>query len=263
MDSAFWLGLIIGNSRLHWALFEAEVLRHSWHTPHLNLVQAQRLRADDLLAAAWQDGVPQSVAGQPLAALPLWAASVVPAQLSPWRSHPALQVLEAAQVPLDNQYPGLGIDRALALVGAGCRYGWPVLVVDSGTALTLTAGADQRFWGGAILPGTALQLRALTQGTAALPAIELPVQGLPPRWADSTAGAIASGILYPQLAGLADYLSNWRQQFDQAPVVFTGGDGQRLLTALAQTAPALAAAACFDDTLGLVGLAASRRATGR
>jgi type III pantothenate kinase len=263
LDSDAWLALIIGNSRLHWALFEGEALRYSWHTPHLNLAQAARLPPAELLAAAWQDCVPQPVAARPAAGLPLWAASVVPAQLLPWRDYPALQVLEAAQIPLGNQYPGLGIDRALALVGAGCRYGWPVLVVDSGTALTLTAGANQRFWGGAILPGTALQLRALAQGTAALPTIELPVQGLPPRWADSTAGAIASGILYPQLAGLADYLTDWRRQFDDAPVVFTGGDGQRLLAALAQAAAPLAATACFDDTLGLAGLAASRRATAR
>lgn len=62
------------------------------------------------------------------------------------------------------------------------RRGWPVLVVDCGSALTFTA-ADARgtLAGGAILPGVRLQLAVLGTRTAQLPSdIVLPDE-LPPR----------------------------------------------------------------------------------
>lgn len=30
-----WLGLVIGNSRLHWAWFSGDELKLSWHSSHL------------------------------------------------------------------------------------------------------------------------------------------------------------------------------------------------------------------------------------
>lgn len=60
--------------------------------------------------------------------------------------------------------------------------GWPVMVVDCGSALTFTAGNRHgRLAGGAILPGVRLQLAALGTRTAQLPSdVTLPEQ-LPPR----------------------------------------------------------------------------------
>lgn len=48
--------------------------------------------------------------------------------------------------------------------------GWPVLVVDCGSALTFTAAdAGGKLAGGAILPGVRLQLAVLGTRTAQLP----------------------------------------------------------------------------------------------
>lgn len=60
--------------------------------------------------------------------------------------------------------------------------GWPVMVVDCGSALTFTAGDKEgKLGGGAILPGVRLQLAALGTRTAQLPSnVTLPEQ-LPPR----------------------------------------------------------------------------------
>ncbi len=80
-------------------------------------------------------------------------ASVVKAPLTWLASYANVHPIATAQVPLQNTYPTLGVDRTLALVGAGDVWGWPVLVIDCGTALTFTAGADQSLIGGAILPG--------------------------------------------------------------------------------------------------------------
>ncbi|MBD2259046.1 pantothenate kinase [Pseudanabaena sp. FACHB-2040] len=258
-----WLALVAGNSRLHWACFKGRQLICSWHTAHLNADQVRNLQAQGLQAAGWQGLAPTIEVEIPVAAkpLPLWAASVVREQISLWQTYPALQVVRLEQVPLQNLYPALGVDRALSLLGAGLIYGWPMLVIDAGTALTFTAGTDHCFVGGAILPGLSLQAQALSKGTDALPQIEWAQDTLPQRWAASTAEAIQSGILYTQLAGMRDYLADWWQQFPAGKAVLTGGNASRLLSALRQTTPAIAEQIGFDPNLMFLGLAACRSST--
>lgn len=142
-----WLALVIGNTRLHWAAFYGDELRETWHTCHLTAAQAAALIPNlgdrqpwlPLGARPCQDYPPQP---------PLYLASVVPDQAVLWQTYPHLHSITLDALPLQNLYPTLGIDRALNLLGAGDRYGWPVLVVDGGTALTFTAGDDQTLIGG-------------------------------------------------------------------------------------------------------------------
>ncbi|HEY9861882.1 MAG TPA: type III pantothenate kinase, partial [Candidatus Obscuribacterales bacterium] len=157
---------------------------------------------------------------------------------------------------LQHSYPTLGIDRALALWGAGEVYGWPVLVIDAGTALTFTGGAQRQLVGGAILPGLSLQVRALADKTAALPAIALP-ETLPKRWANDTQGAIASGIVYMVLAGVMDFIQDWRQAFPGSAVVITGGD-RTLLHQYLHQHPELAAHIHIDPNLIFWGMQTCR-----
>lgn len=198
-----WLALMIGNSRLHWAEFSDGQLLKTWHSPHGIL--------------------PKSLSQ------PLYFASVVPAQTSLLINHfPQAQEITLNEIPLENLYPTLGIDRALAVWGAGEKYGFPCLVIDGGTALTFSAvDGDRRFIGGAILPGLGLQFRTLSQGTAELPKIDLP-ETLPPRWAMDTGGAIASGILHTVLAGVESFIQDWQREYPQAAIALTGGDGEWL-----------------------------------
>lgn len=206
-----WLALIVGNSRLHWAAFNRAELLHSWHSDHVPT---------------------QTLARQYLASLefkgPLYLASVVPTQSQCWQACRPSTTITLDQIPLANLYRTLGIDRALAALGGGLTYGFPCLVIDSGTALTLTALDGQSgFWGGAILPGLGLQFQMLAQGTVALPALGLPT-ALPPRWAQDTQTAMTSGILHTLLAGLADFIRDWQATFPKAPILVTGGDGSML-----------------------------------
>ena len=127
-------------------------------------------------------------------------------------------------------YPTLGIDRALTLWGAGVTYGWPALVIDAGTALTLTgADATGTLVGGAILPGLGLQLRSLSQDTAALPALSLPAQ-LPDYWAKDTNTAIQSGVIYTVLTGLGQATMQWLNIYPNSALLLTGGDAAMLAT---------------------------------
>lgn len=228
-----WLALSIGNSRLHWAWFRGKALQETQETPHLPSPDPEF----GLAAAHW----PWSALVQGIThnfeipdPLPeLWVVSVVPAQTAFWASYPGVQILALNQIPLAELYPTLGIDRALALWGAGSLYGWPVLVIDAGTALTFSAAnSKQQLVGGAILPGLGLQLRSLAQSTAALPTVALP-ETLPHRWARNTPAAIQSGTIYTLVAGMVDFVSAWCQEFPQSQVVLTGGDRLPLANYLA------------------------------
>lgn len=226
--TSFWLALAIGNSRLHWAKFDDDRLQATWDEPH---------RQQSVQELPEPEGVS------------LWIASVVPHQLQLWQTCPNVRILSLENVPIQGVYPTLGIDRALAVWGAGTQLGFPVLAIDAGTALTFTGvDEDRRLVGGAILPGLGLQLKTLTQNTANLPSIELD-RSLPPRWAIDTTSALKSGVLYVLLAGLRDFIETWQQQFPGSSIVLTGGDGKLLHEALLLQFPHLADRLNFDPHL--------------
>lgn len=228
-----WLALICGNSRLHWALFDTEKIIQVWDSPHF--------------VSSSQIG--EYLSAQGFDSLPLYVASVVPSQTQLTLTYPKTRVISLADIPLLGVYPTLGIDRALALWGCAHYYGAPCLVIDAGTALTLTGiNGDHILVGGAILPGLGLQLKSLGSKTAALPDISLP-EKMPPRWANNTPDAISSGVIYTILAGIKDFILDWDSQFPHTQIVITGGDGKQLLTYLHSQAPSIAEQICFDSRL--------------
>lgn len=66
----------------------------------------------------------------------------------------------------------VGADRVAAVAAALRDANRPVLVIDSGTAITLDLGVPGAFCGGLILPGPQMMLRALHRQTARLPELE-------------------------------------------------------------------------------------------
>ena len=155
-------------------------------------------------------------------------ASVVPHLRTPWHDLPQTQILSTADVPLGGLYATMGCDRALAVFGAGETYGYPVLVIDAGTALTITGvDASKNLIGGAIIAGLRSQFASLHKNTAALPDLDIP-DTVPLLWAKDTQGAIQSGIIQMILVGLRVYVDDWRSQFPDRPIILTGGDGDRL-----------------------------------
>ncbi len=219
-----WLGLIAGNSKLHWSEFEGDRLIRIWDHPHL----AKPL-------GELGPELPENT--------PLYFASVVPGQNELIAASGQAREITLADIPITNLYPTLGIDRALALLGAGDRYGYPILVIDGGTAITLTgADGDRNLVGGAILPGLQLQFDSLGLGTAALPQLDLSaglgnekpsVAELPERWAVSTEGAIASGILHNLANGLRAFAADWLERYPASAIVTTGGSGPWIAAQLA------------------------------
>jgi type III pantothenate kinase len=156
-------------------------------------------------------------------------ASVVPELLTSWHELPQTQIIKTADVPLHGLYATMGCDRALAAYGAGEIYGYPVLVIDAGTAITLTGiDADKALVGGSIVAGLRSQFSILHQNTAALPELNIP-ETLPNRWGLDTPISIQAGIAHIFLAGLQAYINDWRSQFLDSKVIITGGDGEHLV----------------------------------
>lgn len=153
-----------------------------------------------------------------------------------WHDLPQAQIITKAMIPLTGIYPTLGMDRAVVGYGACIKYGLPVLVIDCGTAISLTGiDSDRHLVGGAILAGLQTQLKSLNTSTAALPWIDLPQdldRNLPTRWATDTNSAIHSGLLYTVIAGLADFISDWRSLYPNSKIVFTGGDSELIFKSM-------------------------------
>lgn len=234
MDKKQWFALSIGNSRLHWAMFEYDTLLKTWNTEHLVEIPEWNVASE------------------------LWIASVVPEQSQFWKTYMNVQWIELQRVPLQAVYPTLGVDRALALWGAIALYGSPALVIDCGTAMTFTGSADQQLVGGAILPGLRLQFEALGQSTAALPLLETnKISQLPKRWARSTDEAIQSGILHTVLSGITAFIQDWQFRYPGSAIVLTGGDANLIYKFLGNQI----ATVIVDPNLIFWGVCAIRNAT--
>lgn len=231
--------LLVGNSRWHWADATEAGLR----IRHREAAEARR----------------EDTTGPPAA----WAAvGRLPAD---WIPEPSGRVV-TADVPLQAMPPWLGVDRALAGWQAWRQRGEGVLVADAGTVLSLTrVDCRGRFAGGRLLAGLRLQLRAMAEGTAALPGPVLPgelaerlAQG---HWPADTRAAMAVGVAQGLAAALAVALRQARAELPGCRLVLTGGDAPSLFPLVQELLDkGEVAAVALEPDLALRGLVALRPA---
>ena len=121
----------------------------------------------------------------------------------------------------------IGCDRVVDAVAAYELYGGPVLVIDYGTATTYDlVTADGCFAAGITAPGIRISAKALWEGTAKLPEIEIkkPASIL----AQETISSMQAGLVYGQI-GQAEYIIQRVKKetgYDNLKVVATGGLGR-------------------------------------
>ncbi|MGA1325729.1 MAG: type III pantothenate kinase [Rubrivivax sp.] len=224
-----FLAIDIGNTRLKWALFDAEqpgarVLRHGAvfleHVETLADGEWQSLQAPQHMLGCnvAGDGVRKRVEEQ----LEIW-------DLAPrWVSSSA----QAGGVTNGYDHPGrLGTDRFVSHVGARWRVtrsgrDEPVLVVMIGTAVTVDAmDAQGRFLGGLILPGHGIMLRALESGTAGL---RVPT-GEVVQFPTNTSDALTSGGTYAITGAIERMRRHIEARCGQPPrTLVTGGAGWKV-----------------------------------
>ena len=131
-------------------------------------------------------------------------------------------------LPIMLDDPGtIAADLVATAVAAKEYYPLPCIIIDMGTATTVTV-VDRagRFIGGAILPGAALSMNALTAGTSLLPTIEI----VPPNKviATNTIECMKSGIIYGAAGAIDGVLDRFtgslRASGDESwSIVATGG----------------------------------------
>lgn len=117
-----------------------------------------------------------------------------------------------------------GSDRIVNGVAAMNMYGGPVIVVDYGTATKFDLfGEDGSFESAVTCPGVMLSARALWEGTAKLPEVEIVNPGT--ILAKNTTVSLQAGILYGRI-GEAEYIiDKMIEEYGHGPikVVATGG----------------------------------------
>jgi type III pantothenate kinase len=125
-------------------------------------------------------------------------------------------------IRIDNP-AALGANLVADAVGAMSKYGSPVIIADLSTATTFAVSdADGVFRGGAILPGIKTSLDALSDSTAVLPRVQIPLSGRYNILATSTISCMQSGAVYG-LAVLTDgFITRYRSIIGDARAVLTG-----------------------------------------
>ena len=223
----FHLTVDIGNSELTLVLYRGEermgMIRTSTHPA----------AGSSELFQSWSDFLHQH--GCPLEETQLTVCSVVPTmELTllqtakrfesktfhwvTWASPHEFQAATSASSEI-------GSDLIAGLVGARCFAEGPFVVVDCGTATTLTlVDGSNLIRGVAILPGLVTQLRSLTRSAPHLPQ-DVPLYPPSSPFGNDTEEALQSGILYGHAAGIEGLLERYRQIFPTEKLTAFGCGG--------------------------------------
>ena len=117
----------------------------------------------------------------------------------------------------------LGADLVAGAVGAIAEYTLPCIVIDMGTATTLSViDENATYLGGVIAAGVQLTLKALTENTAALPSVSIkaPANVV----GTNTVDCMQSGLVFGTAAMLDGLIGQISEQLGTAPtVIATGG----------------------------------------
>ena len=140
---------------------------------------------------------------------------IVPLELGPG-------VKTGLNIKIDNPAQ-LGADLVAGAVGAISEYTLPCVVIDMGTASTISViDRNGAYLGGVISAGVRLTLKALTENTAQLPAIDISA----PKSVigTNTVDCMKSGLIYGTAAMIDGLLDRIVEELGEIPtIVATGG----------------------------------------
>lgn len=118
---------------------------------------------------------------------------------------------------------GVGADLVVGAVAVLQEYGAPAIVIDMGTATTVTVlDKDGNFIGGVIYPGVASALSSLVDRTALLPGIQLKAPNKVIHM--NTIDSMQSGVVYGNAGALDCFIERMTDELGyQAKVIACGG----------------------------------------
>ncbi len=117
----------------------------------------------------------------------------------------------------------VGADRLANAVAAKEFYGSPVIVVDYGTGTTFdVVNQDGNYYGGAILPGLGISVRALHEFTAKIPLVKF--EKVKFAIGRTTEEAVRAGVYHGAIGTTKELLLSIRKELKKnAPAIATGG----------------------------------------
>ena len=123
----------------------------------------------------------------------------------------------------------LGSDRVADAVGAIGEYPCPLIIVDMGTATTISVIDGQKnFMGGMIIPGLQVSLDSLANRTSQLPHVSLdePKKVI----GTNTVDCMKSGIIYSTAGSIDGAIDRIEQELGEScTVVSTGGHARKII----------------------------------
>ena len=124
----------------------------------------------------------------------------------------------------------LGADLVAGAVGAIDAYKMPCVIIDMGTASTVSVlDRNGAFLGGVIAAGVRLTLKALTENTAQLPAI--PIEAPKSVIGTNTTESMQSGLVYGTASMIDGLLEKITAELDETPTVLaTGGLSKEVIS---------------------------------
>lgn len=146
---------------------------------------------------------------------------IVPLMLGPG-------VKTGLNIKIDNPAQ-LGADLVASAVGALETYTMPCIIIDMGTASTISVlDRNGTFLGGAIAAGVRLTLKALTENTAQLTSI--PIEAPASVIGTNTVESMQSGLVYGTAAMLDGLIERIEEELGETPtVVATGGLSKQII----------------------------------
>lgn len=124
----------------------------------------------------------------------------------------------------------LGADLVAGAVGALEEYTMPCVIIDMGTASTVSVlDKNGTFLGGVIAAGVRLTLKALTANTSQLPSI--PIEAPKSVIGTNTVECMQSGLVYGTAAMIDGLLEQIEEELGETPTfVATGGLSKEIIT---------------------------------
>ena len=148
-------------------------------------------------------------------------------------------------IKLDNAKQ-LGADLLVGAVGATEKYKEPVLIIDIGTAMTITFVNDKKeFIGGAIMPGVRTAFSNLIDKAAKLEEVSFEDSTNP--IGHNTKDCIQSGMIFGWSSMIDGMIDKYQKELGDFKVVLTGGEARYLVKHLEHKV-------IYDDNLLLDGL---------
>ncbi|MFA6627663.1 MAG: type III pantothenate kinase [Bacilli bacterium] len=116
----------------------------------------------------------------------------------------------------------LGADLLVGAVAATSKYGYPIIVIDMGTAITLSVVNDRKeFLGGIIYPGVMTAYSSLVKNTSLLESakIKVPIAVI----GRDTISSIQSGMIYGTVGAIEGMVKRIIDEMGSMKIVLTGG----------------------------------------